>query len=156
MMERHYKYLKRHRIIMSVARKVIKCRIFKPTKKKLELLEKEYQNAQKYLVDKSTELYSATKQAMDKYVRKIKDGKEYPLFLRNDTFRVEKAKNTKYFDYWVKIPIANHWGGIWLPIKPHQAIEESWKIKDSKIIKKNDYFELHLVVEKVVELYCKN
>jgi putative transposase len=136
---------------MSVARKVIKCRIFRPTKKKLELLEKEYQNAQKYLVDKSTKLYSATKQAMDKYVRKIKDGKEYPLFLRNDTFRVEKAKNTKYFDYWVKVPIANHRGGIWLPIKPHQEIEESWKIKDSKIIKKDDYFELHLVVEKEVE-----
>lgn len=137
---------------MSVARKVIKCRIFKPTKQKLELLKKEYQNAQKYLIDKSTELYSATKQAMDRYVRKAKEGKEYPLFLRNDTFRVEKAKNTKYFNYWVKIPIANHWGGVWLPIKPHQEIEDNWNIKDSKIIKRDNYFELHLVVEKKVKM----
>lgn len=97
---------------MSVARKIIKCRIFRPTKKKLDLLRKEYQNAQKYLFDKSTKIYSATKQAMDRYVRKVNEGKEYPLFLRNDTFRVEKTENTKYFDYWVKVPIANHWGGI--------------------------------------------
>jgi IS605 OrfB family transposase len=136
---------------MPIARKVVICRIFKPTKKKLELLEKEYQNAQKYLKDKSVELYSATKQAMDKYVKKVKDGKEYPLFIRNDTFRVEKAKNTKYFQYWFKLPTKQVRGGVWLPIKPHQPIEDSWKIKDSKIVKRNGYFELHLVVEKEVE-----
>jgi len=137
---------------MPVARKVIKCRIFRPTKKKLELLEREYQNAQKYLRDKSIELYSATKQAMDKYVRKVKDGKEYPLFLRNDSFKVEKAKNTKYFSYWFRLPTKQKYGGVWLPIKPHQEIKAHWNIKDSKIIKKNGYFELHLTVEKEVKI----
>lgn len=159
---------------MSVARKVVKCRIFRPTKKKLELLEKEYQNAQDFVQLKKIfwwkkenrgfywdtsarekfgiNLHSATIQVMDKYVRKIKNGREYPLFLGNDSFKVEKAKNTEYFDYWIKAPIANHWGGIWLPIKPHQEIEDDWNIKDSKIIKKNDYFELHLTVEKEIKV----
>jgi len=147
-----YKYEKRYRIIMSVARKVIKCRIFRPTKKKLDLLEKEYQDAQKYLVDKSTKLYNATKQAMDMYVRKVNRSKEYPLFLRNDTFRVEKAKNTEYFDYWFRLPTKQVYGGVWFPIKPHQEIKESWNVKDSKIIRRNGYFELHLVVEKEVKM----
>ena len=150
---------------MSIARKIVKCTIFRPTKKKLELLEKEYRNAQEFLQLKDVfwwdknihkkfniRLYSATIQAMDKYVKDGELDKEYPLFLRNDTFRVEKAKNTKYFDYWVKVPIANYWGGIWLPIKPHQEIKEDWNVKDSKIVRKNDYFELHLVVEKEVKI----
>lgn len=136
---------------MPIAKKTIKCRIFRPTKRKRELLEREYNNAQKYLRDKETELYSATKQAMDKYVTTIKEGKEYPWFLRNDTFRVEKATSTKFANYWGKIPLNDVWGKIWVPLIPHQEIDMTWDQKDSKIIRKENYFELHLVVEKRIE-----
>jgi len=129
--------------------KTVKARIWKPTEKKKKLLEKEYSNAQKYVSGETEELYSATKQAMDKYAGKnIRE--EKPLFLRNDTFRVEKAENTKEFDYWAKIPIHDYYGGIEVPVKPHENLEE-YEIKDSKIVKKDDYFELHLSVLKEVE-----
>ncbi len=90
-------------------------------------------------------MYSATKQAMDRYVKKVQN-EEYPLFLRNDTFRVEKAEDTKEFDYWARIPISNVWSGIWVPIKPHQEISEDMNVRDSKIVRKGYGFELHMSV----------
>jgi len=92
-----------------IADRSLKARIVNPTSRKRSLLEKEYYNAQKYLSNESKELYSATKQAMDKYAGKS-NGEEKPLFLRNDTFKVEKVKSTEEFDYWAKIPIYNEWG----------------------------------------------
>jgi len=74
--------------------KTIKCRILEPTDKKKSLLIKEYSNAQGYIRGETNDLYSATKQAMDRYVEKVQN-EEYPLFLRNDTFRVEKAMDSE-------------------------------------------------------------
>jgi len=125
--------------------RTVKARIMNPTSRKKQLLEKEYSNAQKYVLGKSEELYSATKQAMDKYAGK-NNGEEKPLFLRNDTFRVEKSENAEEFEYWAKIPIHNEWGGIEVPIVPHREVREDWEVKDSKIVKKDDYFELHISV----------
>lgn len=133
-----------------IADRTLKARIVNPTSRKRSLLEKEYYNAQKYLSNESKELYSATKQAMDKYAGKS-NGEEKPLFLRNDTFKVEKAKSTEEFDYWAKIPIHNEWGGIQIPLKPHREIKDEWEIKDSKIVKKDDYFEFHISVRFEVE-----
>ncbi|OKY79091.1 MAG: hypothetical protein BTN85_1597 [Candidatus Methanohalarchaeum thermophilum] len=101
--------------------KTIICRIQDLTKRKKGLLIKEYTNARGYLKGDIEDLYSATKQAMDKYTEKVKESKEYPLHLRNDTFKVEKAENTEEFDYWAKIPVSNVWGGIWVPIKPREV-----------------------------------
>ncbi len=101
------------------AEKTIVCRIWKPTNRKKGLLIKELCNANGYIRGGTEDLYSATKQAMDKYVEKTQND-EYPLFLRNDTFKVEKADETEEFDYWAKIPIAGVWGGVLVPIKPHQ------------------------------------
>ncbi|OKY78053.1 MAG: hypothetical protein BTN85_0538 [Candidatus Methanohalarchaeum thermophilum] len=90
---------------------------------------------------------------MDKYIdiEKLKDGKDYPLFLRNDTFRVEKAENTKEFGYWAKIPVRDVYGGVWVPVKPHEEIKLTYNIKDSKIVRKDYVFEFHLSVSKEVE-----
>ncbi|OKY78708.1 MAG: hypothetical protein BTN85_1206 [Candidatus Methanohalarchaeum thermophilum] len=44
---------------------------------------------------------------MNKYIDKIKEDREYPLHLRNDTFSIEKAENTNKFDYWARIPVAS-------------------------------------------------
>ncbi|KXA88498.1 hypothetical protein AKJ57_06835, partial [candidate division MSBL1 archaeon SCGC-AAA259A05] len=125
--------------------KTIKCRILEPTDRKKGLLIKEYSNAQGYIRGETEDLYSATKQAMDKYVEKVQN-ENYPLFLRNDTFRVEKAEDTEEFDYWAKVPISGVWGGIWLPIRPHEGIRKDMDIHDSKIVWKEYGFELHLSV----------
>ena len=125
--------------------KTIVCRILDPTDRKRGLLVKEYSNAQGYIRGETEDLYSATKQAMDRYVERVQN-EEYPLFLRNDTFRVERAEGTKEFDYWARIPISGVWGGIWVPIKPHQEISEDMNVHDSKIVRKEYGFELHLSV----------
>ena len=130
--------------------RTVKARILNPTSRKKQLLEKEYSNAQEYVSGESKELYSASKQAMDKYAGKS-NGEEKPLFLRNDTFRVEKSENAEEFDYWAKIPIYDEWGGIEVPVKPHREIKEEWEIKDSKIVRRDDYFELHISVRFEVE-----
>jgi len=135
------------------AEKTIVCRISQPDKNKIKNLEDEYQKVQKYIHrDKETKIYSATKQAVDKYVDwKHLKNKEYPWFLRNDTFKAEKAENTEKFNYWATIPVASKHGGVIVPIKPHEEIKKEYKIKDSKIIKKNYGFELHLSIEKEVK-----
>lgn len=130
--------------------RTVKAQILNLTSHKKQLLQEEYEEAQKYVSGGSGQLYSATKQAMDKYAGKD-NGEEKPLFLRNDTFRVEKAKNTEEFDYWAKIPIHDEYGGIEVPIVPHREIKENWELKDSKIVKKNDHFELHISVRFEVE-----
>ncbi len=133
------------------AEKTIICSITDPNKNKIKAIKKEYRNTQRYIRDEDADLYSATKQALDKYIEKDKlKEKEYPLFLRNDTFKVEKSKNTEMFDYWATIPIADIYGGVTVPIEPHTEIEENFEIHDSKIVKKGYGFELHLSASKTV------
>ncbi len=133
------------------AEKTIVCRITEPNKGKLESLKDEYNKVQQYIKGKEVDIYSATTQAIDKYMdwEHLKD-KEYPWYLRNDKFSVEKAKNTKKFDYWAKIPVKDVYGGIWVPIKPHEEIKEEYNIKDSKVVRREYGFELHLSVSKEV------
>mgnify|MGYP006914320026 CR=1 FL=1 len=115
--------------------KTVVCRFQQPNKDKLEKIQEEYNNAQSYLQGENVELYSATKQAMDKYSGKD-NGEEKPLFLRNDTFEVVR-RDTELTEYWAKIPVASVYGGIWIPITPHTEIKEDWEIGDSKIVRKD-------------------
>jgi putative transposase len=65
-----------------------------------------------------------------------------------------KINKNKLTNYWLKIPIANVRGGIYLPIiipKNAKEVCSTWKLKDSKIIKKNNEFYAHLTFEKEVE-----
>lgn len=56
-------------------RKTIVCKIIKPNKGKLEAHKRKYEKAQKYLKEETVKIYSATRQAMDKYIErdKLKD-----------------------------------------------------------------------------------
>lgn len=129
--------------------KTVVCKFHKPNKEKLEKIKTEYQNAQKYISGNSEKIYSATKQAMDKYAGK--DNQENkPLFLRNDTFEVVQ-RDTELTEYWAKIPVASTYGRIWIPINPHTEIKEEWEIRDSKIVRKEYGFELHLSISKEVQ-----
>ena len=135
------------------AEKTIVCRIADPNKGKLNILEEEYDKVQKYIHEKDADIYSATVQALDEYTdwKNLKDEKEYPWYLRNDTFSVKKAENTAEFDYWARIPVKGVWGGVTVPVIPHKEIKEDYDIRDSKIVRKDYGFELHLSVSKEVE-----
>ena len=136
------------------AKKTITCRIIEPNKCKLEALKSEYDKVQRYIKGEDFDIYSATVQAMDKYTDfgRLKDDKEYPWYLRNDTFSVGKAETTDKFDYWAKIPVKDVYGGVAIPITPHEEIKEDYNIKDSKIVRKDYGFELHLSISKEVKL----
>ncbi len=66
-----------------IVEKTIVCRILDLTVRKMGLLVKEYSNAQGYIRGETDDLYSATKQAMDKYVKKVQN-EEYPLSLLSE------------------------------------------------------------------------
>jgi len=132
-------------------KKTIKAKILELRKGKQELLEREYENFQRYLYgNKSVPLYSATKQQADRFLKRIgkpKEGKEYPLILRRDVYRAD----TKLTPYWLKIPIYGVRGGINVPIKTHEPITEDMVCREAKIIRKGDEWFVYITVEKEVE-----
>jgi hypothetical protein len=79
---------------------------------KLDLIESEYANYQRYIRGDKTvkNLYSDTKQQADRFLKRLKKQnggrileEEYPLILRNDVYRAE----TKFAPYWISIPVPN-------------------------------------------------
>ena len=130
--------------------KTIRCKVWKATKTKRAILEEEYNNLQLYLqtgIDDG--LYSANKQQADRYYKKIKKGKQYPLSLRNDLIKIEK-QNTKLAAYWIRVPVHGRRGGLWLPVKPHCAFSDEFKISESKIVKKKGEFYIHITIQKEI------
>lgn len=130
--------------------KTIRCKVWNATKLKQFILEDEYDNLQLYLqagIDDG--LYSANKQQADRFFKKIKKGKQYPISLRNDLIRIEK-KDTKLTPYWIRIPVSGRRGGLWLPIKPHCVFPDNYEISESKVIKKKDGFYIHITIKKEI------
>lgn len=113
-------------------RLTIQAGIVRLTTRKKEILDREYDNLQKFLRgDKKAPLYSANKQQALRYYKKIKQ-KEYPLSLRNDLINLRKAKN-----FWfLKIPVYDVRGGIKVPLKPHRPFPER-RLCESKIVRRN-------------------
>ncbi|MDK2876430.1 MAG: putative transposase [Archaeoglobaceae archaeon] len=142
-----------------LVRKTIKAKILEDTNKgKMQLLEKEYTNFQKFLREEKAELYSATKQQAERLLRKIKKQnggkikqKEYPIILRNDVYDVQITDN-KLSRYWIRIPVYGVRGGIKMPIRPHCEIDPSWKLKEAKVLRKNGEWFVYITVEKEVEI----
>ena len=130
--------------------KTIRCKIWRPTRAKRTILEDEYNNLQFYLqtgIDDG--IYSANKQQADRFFKKIKKGKQYPISLRNDLIKIEK-RDTKLVKYWIRIPVAGRRGGLWLPIKPHCDFPDEFEISESKIVKKKDDFYIHVTIHKEI------
>jgi len=130
--------------------KTIRCKIWKATKAKRTILEDEFDNLQLYLqtgIDDG--LYSANKQQADRFFKKVKKGKQYPISLRNDLIKIEK-KDTKLVSYWIRIPVAGRRCGLWLPVKPHCDFPGDYKISESKLIKKKDGFYIHITIQKEI------
>ena len=130
--------------------KTIRCKVWNATKLKQSILEEEYNNLQLYLqagIDDG--LYSANKQQADRYFKKVKKSKQYPISLRNDLIRIEK-RDTKLVQYWIRIPVHGRRGGLWLPVKPHCNFSDDFEISESKIIKKKDGFYIYVYIHKEI------
>jgi putative transposase len=133
------------------AKKTIQAKIvFLTTKIKQQLLEQEYSSLQKLLHGESVELYSANAQQAQRFYKKIKPNKEYPLSIRKDLLKVER-QHTKIAKYWARIPVKGRRGGVWVAIKPHCPIEPDMEICESKLFKRNGDFYLHITVQKEVK-----
>jgi len=137
--------------------KTIKAKIFGLTTTKDALLRQEWDNWLFYLNgNKEVSLYSATKQQADRLLKRLrrhfKKGKKYPMILRNDCVKIEKAKDTSWSKYWFRIPTANVHGGIWCPIEIPDVQKElmGLNIRECKLMWKGDHWSVHIVVEKEV------
>lgn len=124
-------------------RLTIRCGLIKLTKRKQQLLDREYSNLQTVLQGGNAPLYSAHKQQALRFYKKIKKGTEYPLSLRNDLINVQKSKSF----YFLKLPVAGQRGGIKIPFKPHRPIPTDAKLRESKLFKRKGKFFANLVYE---------
>ena len=132
--------------------KTLKCKVFNPTQKKLELLNQEYSNFQIYVRSgRNAGIYSLTKATFDfKYKNKIRKKKQpMPLHNQSTKFKITAHKLTPY---WFRVPVKGKWGGIWLPITPHDNIDSSWEIREAKVIKRKKDFWIYITIRKEIHL----
>ena len=132
--------------------KVVKAKVVGLTRTKRQILDHEYEGLQRFLQgDHNTELYSANKQQAQRFYKRVKPDREYPLSIRKDLIRVER-RDTKIARYWVRVPVKLRRGGVWVAVKPHCEITADLEICESKLFRRNGEYFLHLVVKREVEL----
>lgn len=133
--------------------KTIRCKLIGLTKRKLELLNREYDNFQHYLkTGEDRGVYSATKQQGKRTYRKIKPKKEYPLVIRKDLMDIRKTNN-KLAMYWARIPICGVRGGVKVALAHLPFNFEGWEICGSKLVRTKDgEFYLLVTVKRKIEL----
>ena len=132
---------------------VAKIRTDELTQTKRESLDYEFSEFQAYIrCDDDADLYSTTKQAADAYIdtEKLRDD-ECPWFIRNDVFDVEQH-DTELADWWLNVPVSQVYGGVNVPINPHESIPDDAEVKDSKIVKEDGEYYAHLSIKQRVEL----
>lgn len=133
-----------------LVRKTIRCGIEHLTRIKRALLQQEYENLQHFLqtgIDLG--LYSANKQQAQRFYKRIKRDKEYPLSIRKDLLKIER-KATKIATCWARIPIKGRRGGVWVAIKPHMAFPNEFEWCEFKLIRRKGQFFLHVTIQKIV------
>ncbi len=133
-----------------LAKRTIKAKVLELRKGKQELLLREYLNFQRFLHgDKTTLLYSATRQQAERTLRRIgapKEDKEYPLILRRDVYKLERTEN-KLTEYWLRVPIGKVKGGIWIPIKAHMEIPVDASLREAKVLRRESGWFVYLTVQ---------
>lgn len=143
-------------------KKTIKSKIVGLTNKKEKALEEEYRRLQDLLELKrkgldflplydeiKSRMYSANVQQALRYYENPTE-EEYPISVRKDLIDIEVTDN-EISKYWLKIRVGSMYGGINVPIKPHQEIPEDVGYCESKILKKDGEFYFYLTIEKSIE-----
>jgi len=129
----------------------IQCGIVALTKRKLQFLNDEYDNLQRFLQTKEDlGLHSANKQQAQRFYKVVKAGKEYPISVRCDLLKIKRVGNT-VSEYWAKIPVKGT-RKLWVAIKPHRAFPEGFRISESKLYRRNGRFYLNVTVKGEVVL----
>ena len=144
--------------------KIIKCKITDLTNIKRRQLESEYSNLQTLLqlernsldflpIYENIPLHSANKQQALRFYKRIKDGKEYAISIRNDLLKVEFKPNNKISRHWCKIPNKQN-RKLWVSIKPHKkGIDFSeYKLGESKVFRKGKEWWIYITAIKEVEM----
>jgi putative transposase len=146
--------------MMRTATKTIVAKILTDslTQSKRDAIDHEYEAFQRYIRgDEDADVYSATKQCADAYVETdtLRDGHEYPWFIRNDVFDVGmdvEQHDTSLTNWWLKLPVSQAWGGVNVPIQPHDEIPNGAEVKDSKIVRDDGDYYAHITVRQAVEV----
>ncbi len=131
--------------------KTIRAKVIAPTRRKQQLLEREYQGFQDILHGVEASLYSATKQQAQRFLKRVKAPKHrhYPVILRRDVIRLER-RDTRVASYWFKFPCFGVRGGVWLGLKPHCAIPGDCSLREARLIRQRTGWFIHLAVQKEV------
>lgn len=138
---------------MTSVSKTIKCKIVGLTKYKKEIIEQEWLKYQ-FWIQSGIDLgvHSIYKTQFDWYRDKRKQPKEIDYSMSVSNQRVKIVKNTnKLSNCWFNFPTKQKYGGIWLPIRPHQDISDDEKFSETKILKKGDDFFVYLTIKKEIE-----
>ena len=139
--------------------KVIKCRFVNPTKKKLKYLNNEWNKYQDFIELEKNDLdwladkvpiYASYKQQARRYWKKFKK-QNFLISISNQRLKIKETDN-KLSRYWIRIPVKTKKGGIWLPVKPHKELPKDCRLGESKLIKKDDEFWIHIVVKLEIEI----
>lgn len=136
--------------------KTVKTKLHSLTNRKSELLSREYSNFQKAIKGEEANLYSATKQQVQRVIDQNNPRYEQPIRLRNDVIKIEN-RNTEITKYWAKIPVYNPEKGrgdsVWCPVhiprKDYTDVEKA-DIGDSKLVRQQGCWYLHLTIKKTI------
>ncbi|MDO8538280.1 MAG: transposase [archaeon] len=151
--------------------KTIHCKVIGLTKKKQQLLNKEYLEAVKLsnLLNEArstgnmlnfnyknvnAELYSLTKSGILFKASRARQKRGKLLYLYAQSIRIKKTEN-KLSKFWMKIPIYKVFGGIWIALqfsKKYENLLENGKLKSSIVSKKNGNYYVYLCLEKDVQI----
>jgi len=131
--------------------KTIRCKLIGLTRRKRELLNREYDNFQYWLeTGEDRGVYSAYKQDAKWLYKKAKRMKGVPI--RKDLIDIQR-RDTKIAEYWARIRVKGVRGGVKVALAHQPFNFEEWEVCESLLVRtKDDDFYLYVTVKKDVEL----
>ena len=131
-------------------RKTVRCKLVGLTRRKRELLDKEYNNFQHWLeTGEDRGVYSAYKQDAKWLYKKAKRMKGVPI--RKDLIDIQR-RDTKIAKYWARIRVKGMRGGVKVALAHQPFNFEECEVCESLLVRKGGEFYLHVTVKKDVEL----
>ena len=142
--------------------RTIHAKLILDRKGKREAVEREYDAWQRELRGSNEQLYSATKQQAERFMRRVKQQnhrglkmQEYPMILRHDCVKVEKRKDS-VFGWWVRVPVNPR--SIWIPIQFPRIQEPllKFEVRECKLLRgEDDEWFVNITVQKQARLKRK-